>query len=147
MKLSETKVNPETIEQGAWIGEKYGTPIPDMGDLCLKVRGLNNKDYRKLQGRLFDAVPRKERVRGRLSPAQQDRITGVCLRDACLLGWENVEGDGVIGEDGKPVEFSKKIADQLLTDPKYRRFYDAVIWAGSVVGEQESAEIEEAAGN
>src|SRR5689334_10365762 len=123
MKLSEQKTDVATIEQGAWVGEKYGTPIPEMGDLCLKVRGLNNIDYRKLQQRLIDAVPRKQRIGGRLSPEQQDRIVGICLREACLLDWENVEGDGEIGEDGKPVAYDKKLAGILLSDPARRPFH------------------------
>lgn len=147
MKLSEARVDAEKVEQGAWVGEKYGTPIPDMGDLCLKVRGNNNVDYRRLQNRLVDAVPRKQRIGGRLSPSEQDRITAICLRDACLLDWENIEGDGVVGEEGKPVEYSKKAADRLLSDQTYRRFYDAVLWASIVVGDQETAAIEEDAGN
>lgn len=147
MKLGESKTDPVKVEQGAWVGEKYGTPIPEMGDLCLKTRGLNNKDYRKLQSQLYDAVPRKLRMGNRLPPEHQDRITAVCLRDTCLLDWENVEGDGKIGEPDKPVAYDKKVADRLLTDPEYRRFQDAAVWAATVVGEIGQAELEEDAKN
>jgi hypothetical protein len=43
MKLSASKIDPVKQEEGAWVGEKYGTPIPEMGELCLKTRGVNNK--------------------------------------------------------------------------------------------------------
>jgi hypothetical protein len=147
MKLSDVEVDPDKIEKGDWVGEKYGLPIPDMGDLCLKVRGVNNADWRALQGRLLDAVPRKYRVGGRLSPDEQDRITSACLRDACLLDWGNVEGDGDVGEKGKPVPYDKKAAHRLLTEPQYRRFREAVVWAATVVGEQEENDRDEIKGN
>lgn len=147
MKLSESTTNVERVEQGAWIGEKYGTPIPEMGDLCLKVRGLNNKDYRKLQSKLMEGVPRRERVGGRLPPEQMDRITALCLRDTCLLDWANLEGDGEVGENGKPVPFSKEFSNALLTVPKYMRFREATIWAATMVGEQQDAEVDDDAGN
>lgn len=140
MKLSQAVVNVAAQEQGAWVGEKYGTPIPELGDLCLKVRGLGNADFRKLQNRLVDAVPRKKRIGGRVAPDEQDRITVICLRDCCLLDWENVEGDGVVGEVGKPVPYDKKAADMLLSDPRYSRFRDGVLWATGVVGDTEAAE-------
>lgn len=147
MKLSQSKVDPKKVEQGAWVGEKYGMPIPDMADLCLQVRGVGNRDFRAMTQRLIDAVPRKQRVGGRLSPSEQDRITAICLRETCLLGWENVDGDGVIGEDGKPVQFDKKVADKLLNEPAYRRFYEAVLWAATIVGEDIETAVEDTAGN
>lgn len=142
MKVSGTKVNVEKMEQGAWVGEKYGTPIPEMGDLCLKVRGSNNKAWRKITARLIDAVPRRQRVGGRLSPDEQDRITGICLMDAGLLDWENFEGD-----DGNPITYSKDDAKKYLTDPEYGKFRDAVVWACSMVADSDGAELEDDAGN
>lgn len=133
MKLSDMKVDVAKVEQGGWVDN-----IPELEGLRLKVRGSGNKDYRKLMGRLVDATPRKQRFGGRLDPVAQDRITSICLRDACLLDWEGLED-----EDGKPLPYSKEAADKFLTDPEYAKFREGVIWAASVVAEQEAADIEE----
>lgn len=154
MKLSDTVVDPQKIEEGDWVGEKYGTPIPELGNICLKVQGVGNAKWKRLQRTLSDAVPRKNRPGGRLKQEEEERITSICLRDASILDWENVEGDGKLaGRDGKVfadgevVPFDKKAANQLLTDPVYRRFRDGVIWAATVVGDIEAGEQEDIAGN
>jgi hypothetical protein len=137
MKLSEHKIDVQKQEEGGWVDN-----IPELDGLRLKVRGANNKDWRKLFGRLVDAVPRKRRVGGRLDPADQDRITSVCLRDTCLLDWDGIEGD-----DNKPIPYSKDQADKYLTNPEYSKFRDGVLWAANVVAEQEVADLEEDVGN
>lgn len=127
MRLSEIQINAAAVEEGEWIGD-----LPEMGDLRLKVRGLNNDKYRRLQQRLIEATPRAKRPGGRLDPAEQDRITAKCLTDTVLLDWSGLEGD-----EG-PIAYSAEMAKTLLTDPQYRRFRDAVIAAASRVEEVEA---------
>lgn len=131
MKLR--KVDTAKVEDGEWVGD-----IPDMGDLRLKVRGLNNARYRRMQQELVSAVPRSRRRKGRLDPLENDRITGTCLSRTVLLGWENLEG-----EDGQPVPYSEETAHAYLTDPGYAEFLQAVVWAATQVGEDD-AEAEKA---
>lgn len=133
MKLGDLTVDVAKAEQGGWVDN-----IPELEGLRLKVRSANNKDWRKLMGRLIDAVPRRKRVGGRLDPAEQDRITSICLRDACLLDWGGLEGD-----DGKPLAYTKELAEKFLTDPQYGKFRDGVLWAASVVAEQQTADTED----
>lgn len=133
MKLSELKVDPQRIENGAWVDN-----IPEMEGLRLKVRGAFNADWRKLQSRLVAAVPRQKRARGQLDPAEQDRVMSIVLRDACLLEWDGIEGD-----DGQPLPYSKEKATELLTDPQYGKFREAVIWAANTVADQRESDIEE----
>lgn len=133
MKMSELKIDTAKVEQGDWVDK-----IPEMQGLRLKVRGSNNKDWRRLQGRLLDAVPRKKRVGGRLDPDEQDRITSTLLLSACLLDWDGLEGD-----DGQPLPYSKEKANEFLTDPQYGKFREAVVWAATVVAEQQETEREE----
>lgn len=137
MKLSSLKVDAAAIEDGEWIGN-----IPEMGDLEVRVRGLNNAKYRRLQTTLIDAVPRAKRQGGRLDPDEQDRITASCLTATVLLDWRGLEG-----EDGQPVPYSKDLATDLLSKPEFRRFREAVIWAAAQVGEERAAADEEDAGN
>lgn len=135
MKLSDIKRNPDAIEQGEWVGEKYGTAIPDMGELCLKVRGLDNADAQRLQATLARAIPRARRFGGRIDPADSDKIMARCLLDCCLIDW-----DGVEDADGKPVPYSKEQAAELLLKPEWKAFREAVAWAASLVGQHVAAD-------
>jgi hypothetical protein len=137
MKLNDLKIDVSRFEEGAWIDN-----IPEMGDLRLKVRGINNSDYRRLQQKLFEAVPRAKRPGGRIDPDEQDRITTSCLLSACLLDWDGVEDD-----DGNALPYSKPAATKLLNDPALRRFRESVIWAATVVGEQVAEDTADIAGN
>ena len=137
MKISETAVDVDRQENGAWVDD-----IPEMEGLRLKVRGSNNADWRRLQARLIDAVPRKKKIGGRLDPDEQDRIMSSCLLNACLLDWSGLEGD-----DGQSLPYSKPMAQKLLTEPQYRRFRDGVVWAASIVAENLTVDQEDAAGN
>jgi hypothetical protein len=137
VKLGEIAIDADRAEQGAWVDD-----IPEVEGLRLKVRGTNNADWRRLQARLLDAVPRKKRLGGRLDPDEQDRIMSSCLLNACLLDWDGLEDD-----DGKPIAYSKEWAQKLLNEPEYRRFRDSVVWAASVVAERLDSEAKETAGN
>jgi hypothetical protein len=129
MDIRGIKVDPQKIEQGDWVGEKYGTPIPEMGDLCLKVRGANNSDWRKLQSKLTAAVPRNKRIGGRLDGDEADAITTKLLLQTGLIGWENVK-------DGEAqIPYTLETAEQMIGDPTLRAFRDVVLWACTTVGE------------
>ncbi len=137
MKMSELAIDSARLETGAWVDD-----IPEMEGLRLRVRGSNNADWRRLQTKLIEAVPRKQRLGGRLDPDTQDRITSSLVLNTCLLDWEGLEGD-----DGQPVPYDKKMAEKLITDPQYRRFREAVVWAASVVAEQTDIDMKDAEGN
>lgn len=128
MKLDSVKIDPVAIEQGQWVAD-----IPDMGDLKLKVRGVDNSDYRLLQGRLLRAVPRAQRLE--LSPEQQDEIAAKLLLETCLIDWANVTD-----EAGAEIPYSKELAADLLTKPEFARFRNAVAYAAATVGEQKADE-------
>lgn len=128
MKLSSLKIDADKVEAGAWVKN-----IPEMGDLELKVSGLQNARYRRMQARLIDAIPRAKRQGGRVDPEEMDRVTSICLRDTVLLDWRGLEN-----EDGTPMAYTKEAAAEYLTKPEFRRFREAVIYAATVVGEDEA---------
>lgn len=136
MKLSGNKIDVVKREQGDWVDN-----IPELQGVRVKVRGMGNKDWARMEARLVNAVPRARRLRG-LEPEDRDRINGILLRDTSLLDWEGIEGD-----DDKSIPYSKQQANEFLTNPEYGKFRDGVLWAASVVAEQTAAEIEEDAGN
>jgi hypothetical protein len=134
--LNSRKIDHNKVEQGAWVDN-----IPEWGDLRLRVRGIGNSDYRRLQATLLDSVPRGKRMRGRIGPEDQDRINATCLADTVLLGWENLTSDGA------PVPYSKEEAKRLLTDPDFVAFRDAVTWAANMVAENSEENSEAVLGN
>lgn len=135
MKLE--KIDIEKLEQGAWVDN-----IPEMGQLRLKTRGSNNRDWRRLQTKLIASIPRQKRITT-LDPDEQDRITAILLRDTALLDW-----DGLETPDGKPLPYSKEQAFEYLTNPEYgRRFLMAAVFAADMVAEQRQEDTEQDAKN
>jgi hypothetical protein len=137
MKLSDIALDSERQEKGAWVEE-----IPELEGLKLLVRGINNNDWRRLQAKLIETMPRKKRISGRIDPDEQDRIQSTCLLSACLLDWDGLEDD-----DGKPIPYEKDMARKLLFEPEYRKFRDGVVWAANMVAEQTSEDQKEILGN
>lgn len=133
MKLSDIKVDAAAVEAGRWVDN-----IPEMGDLRLKVRGIPNAAYRRLTDTLLRAIPRNKRIGGAIDPDERDRVTAECLVETVLLDW-----DGISDDDGKPLPYSRETARRLLTDPAFSRFNTAVVWAASIVGEQEAEQEDE----
>jgi hypothetical protein len=135
MKLSASAIDPKLVNEGEWIKD-----IPEFEDLELHVRGLNNPDYRRVQAKKFQLLPRG--LRAKPTPEVSDRIQTELLVETCLLGWKNLSGD-----DDKPIEFSKEKAMELLKDPQYRAFREAVAWAAAVVGAERDEDREGSAKN
>jgi hypothetical protein len=137
MKLTELTVDPDRAENGAWVDD-----IPEMEGLRLKVRGNMNTDWRRLQAKLLDAVPRKKRLGGRIDTDEMEKIISSCLLNACLLDWEGLED-----ENGQPIPYSKQFAQKLLTEPEFRRFRDGVSWASQIVAEKIEGDKDDTVGN
>lgn len=137
MKLKDLKVNPELVNKGEWIGN-----LPELEDLEVHVRGLGNPDYRRVQAQKIRQLPRSKRVGGMISDEDNERIMTECLHETCLLGWRNL-----LGDDDKPLPYTKEKAKELLFDPQYADFRDAVVYAARQVGRNKVAEKEVQAKN
>lgn len=134
MKISELEVDQKIVEEGKWVSN-----IPELSGVRLKVRGANNKDWRRLAQRLINAVPRKLRANGILDPDEADRISATILLMTGLLDWEGIEGD-----DDQPVAYDKKKAAQYLAGERFRA---GVQYACDQVAQGIEEEIEEVSGN
>lgn len=135
MDLNATRIDIDKQEQGDWVGD-----LPGMGELRLKVRGSNNKDWRRMQTILVNSIPRARRIRG-LSPEDADAISCKLLRDCGLLDWE-----GPTKEDGTPLPFSKEQAYIFLCNPK-NGFLEAALTAANSVAEVAADDLEDDAKN
>lgn len=135
MKINSAKVDNSAIqsEEGVWQGD-----LPELGDIAVLVRGLNNKQYRSKFEAMVRALPPNKRKNGAVDPLERDRLTGLCMLEHVLLDWKNVQDDS-----GSDMPYSKDQAKVFLTDPDYQKFRDGVFVAASRVGE--IAEVEDAA--
>jgi hypothetical protein len=136
MKLSDRKINLKKREEGAWVKD-----IPEFEDVELKVRGVGNRDWARMEQKLIAAVPRQRRLIG-LEPEDRLRINGILIRDCSLLDWRGIENG-----TGAAEPFSKEAANKYLTNPEYEAFVWACVWAANVVAEQGQEEIEADAKN
>lgn len=136
MKLSAIRIDAAKLEEGAWIGD-----IPELEGVRFKVRGIGNTDYRRLQNKLIMAVPRKNRRNG-LSVEDQTRIESRCIIDTILLDWDGIEGD-----DGNPLAFSKEVATDLIADPDFVALRGGILYAASIVAEENGDDEEAVEGN
>lgn len=137
MKLDDVKIDVVKQEEGAWVGD-----IPEFEGVRLKVRGINNHDYRKLERKLISTMPRSRRSSTMVDPDEQDRITNQCLFQTCLLDWDGITDTNGSGIE-EPVPYSKDMARKLIFEPEYRRFRDAVHYAASIVVERSEADRED----
>jgi hypothetical protein len=133
MKLSESVVNVQAIEDGAWVDN-----IPELPGVRIKTRGSNNKAWRRKSASLFDTIPRNKKVGNRVDPDELDRIMTTLLVECGIIDWEGIEND-----DGSPVPFSRDVAKKLLADPQYVKLKDGVLWAATMVAEQRAGDIED----
>lgn len=137
MKLSDVKVDPAKIEAGAWVDG-----IPEFEGVRLKVRGLGCKEMQKLQRSLFEAIPRSRRPKGKVSQEDQDRILDRCLHEVILLDW-----DGLQNDDDTPMAYDKAKALTFITDPAFKKFREAVVWAADTVANDKAEAFEATVGN
>ncbi|WLA80281.1 hypothetical protein [Bradyrhizobium elkanii] len=133
MKIEDIAVDTKLVEEGAWVSD-----IPELEGVRLKCRGSDNKDWRRMSQHLVNAVPRKKRI-PLLDPAEQDRINAIVVRECGLLDWEGIEDN-----DGNPVLYSKKKAEEYLQVKKFR---DGALYACFQVSEGLVDEVETLAGN
>src|SRR3954465_7678156 len=106
MKIENLELSEEQkklVEDGRWVDN-----IPEMEGVRLKVRGANNRDWRRMAQRLINAEPRKNRING-LDPDAADRISAIILLNTGLLDWEGIED-----ANDQPIPYSKKKAAEYL---------------------------------
>jgi hypothetical protein len=133
MKLAHIKVDSAKAEAGDWVDK-----IPEMDDLRLKVRGAQCASARTLRNQLIRALPARVRTDPNGIPTERlDEIEAKVATEVILLDWDNLDG----------VPYSKEKAAELLKDPDFIFFREAVNWASNRVGRQDAAAHEAAAGN
>lgn len=137
MDIASIKRNSKLAEDGVWVDD-----IPGMPGLRLRVRGLSSPTAIATRSRLERGVARKDRNHdGTLKPKASREIAGKILFESVLLDW-----DGLANE-GEPQPYDRAVAEELLVDPDYSHFADAVGYAASIVDNGFEGQKDEAAKN
>lgn len=137
MDIRSIQKDSAAIAEGQWVDS-----IPGMGDLRLKVRGSTANKVMAVRARKQRNAPNEDRsADGALSVEAAMRIETEVLHEAVLLDWDGLT-DG-----GQPVKFDSALAKDWLTNPDFRDFADAVVWASGVVSRTTKAVKEKAAKN
>jgi hypothetical protein len=129
MKISTLKVNSDTNLNGRWVKD-----LPDLGDVEVFVRSINNPQYRRHQQALIRALSPNAKRKGVVDPLEMDRINGICLAHDALSGegWRNLQD-----ENGVAIPFDAKTAEQFMLNPDMRKFREGVLVAASQVDEED----------
>lgn len=124
MDISNLKRSTATVEAGDWVDG-----IPQMGELRLRVKGLNSAQYKAIFSRKQRAVPKDQRERdGSVKDSVLHVIRGEALHEAILLDWAGLTNNN------QPVAYDPGQALAWLTDPEFEDFQFAVLYAAGVVG-------------
>lgn len=137
MDIQSIKKDSAAIAEGQWVDS-----IPGMGDLRLKVRGSSANYVVAVRARKQRNAPNEDRAAdGSLSVDATLRIETEVLHEAVLLDWDGLT-DG-----GQPVKYDASLAKDWLTNPDFRDFADAVVWASGVVSRTTKAAKDKTAKN
>lgn len=111
-KLSKFKQDIQKSEEGAKV---------DLGDgLIVTVARVGNSHYQETLKSL--TKPYKNAIKnGTLSDSVFEKMMVQAMAEAILLDWEGMEG-----EDGKLIPYSKDKAKEILGDPAYKDFRELI---------------------
>jgi hypothetical protein len=128
-RLSLFAIDVEAEEQGTW--ETLASPLDCFE---VRVRSLHCED---VQDYLADQGARDQRANGgkELTGKQQAMLFRRAVGELVLVDWR-----GMLGDDGKPLAFSRALAREILTERKWRHIADAI---SSVVIERSRLRLEE----
>jgi hypothetical protein len=133
MDIRKYKVNPQSETEGVWV------PV---GDGRLLIARYNNAKYQTAWRKRVREFWDKDEGKFKDIPADVlKRITGECLAEAILVGWDNIsEGD-------VQVPYTKEKAYEYLMDPAMHDFQELVLEAAQDQARYRDRQLEAAAKN
>lgn len=124
IKLSSLKRDAAADKEGEW------QDIAEWPGVRIKARSINSKDYQIAREML---VQRLTRQLGRLptSPEMEPMLAKL-VAVHLLRGWEGIDAD-----DGKPIEWTAKVGQEMLSEPDNNALEQQVIWAAIRTGDRD----------
>jgi hypothetical protein len=136
MKLNSLKADLQREEEGDWI------EITDLPGVSLKVRSITSKAYSMALSTLTQKLSRRYGQRP-IPPEESLKENGKLLARHILLDWKGIDDD-----DGKtPMPFSPALAEEVLSNPEFRKLANAVVWAANRVADIDDEEVADKAKN
>lgn len=124
MALKLSSIKRETDKDGDWID------IPEWTGVRVKVRSINSRDYQIAREMLVGKLTRNL---GRLpTTPEMEPALGKLVATHLLRGW-----DGLASDDDKAIEYTPKLALEMLADPQMRALEEQVIWAANRIGDRD----------
>lgn len=117
VKLKSLKTDIKAEREGDWV------TCPQIPGTRFKVKHLESPSFKEAR----ELLMRKLAARNRGKPIPSDDMTremGQLVAKEILLGW-----------DGMDEEYSAELAEDVMTDPAYRKIHDAVNYCANLVGE------------
>lgn len=136
MRFEDLRIDSDLVEGGQW------RPAAGLPGMEFKVRGADNLDWRRLNGKLIAELPREKQLAASLDPEDEDRINGVLLAETVLLDWR-----GFVDENKAAVPYDRERALDMLTHPDFRRFRNSVLTTARIFANETIAERERSAKN
>jgi hypothetical protein len=131
MKLNDMRVNSTAIQSGRWVS--IGKFFPGV---AVKVRGFKNKDYQRELLRKMSDIPMTERIKMASDPDFSDKLDIDLMSSCILLDWRGLE------DDNGPLAFSQEKAFEILSNPDFVEFREAIDFAAKIVGKDNLVEAE-----
>ena len=138
IRMNSIAADLQRENQGDWV-DIPPELFADGDGVLLKVRAFSYQPYQIARNKI---VQKWSRSYGR-EPIPLDvafKADGKLYADFILLDWKGLDGD-----DGKPMPYTKEMAEDLLTNPEFRIFQNAVQYAAGkimlIAAEETKAEL------
>lgn len=118
MKISQLR--SEFVDEGTLVD------LPDWPGIKVSVRASDHPEY---QNALTVGFERKRRATK--DPTVRNEIVYRAIAKHLLFGWE-----GVTDDDEKPLEFDRELVVGWAKDRAYRRFFESVLAAASLLASE-----------
>lgn len=127
--LASFRTDPRASADGVWLNFVTGEQELDprfCRDLCVKIARMGNPKYQAAIMRSGAAMQSAVDVgNSDATNAKAEAVTRECVAKHILVGWSNLyDGDG---EDAEIVPYSQEKALEIINDPSYVDFYEAVL--------------------
>src|SRR3954468_10917457 len=110
MSLKRARETGRKVNEGAWITVNEEA-FPELAGMSLHVRGLNNRDFNRLQAKLTGSGKRLSNGRD-----GAEHVLDECLVETIVLDWRGLKET----DDGPDIPFSKEKFRELLDDDDVR---------------------------
>lgn len=133
MDLNEIVVDVKKMEEGEWV------PLTVFGDdVSVLLRSPECLDCKRAVARITASVGARQL---RKDPDVMQRAVRRAIAEKCILDWKGIK------QANQEVPWSRDKAIELMTEPRFVRFAEAVMVAANAIGEGDVEDLDDDAKN